>query len=179
LLVFLNSAKLNGMELRALNENDAAKYWNLRLKSLQAEPLAFGKAAEEHQATTVEAMGMRLREMAPDFTLGAFEQGELIGMATYIREKGLKERHKGRIYGVYVSGPHRGKGIGAKLIAELLQRATVETELEQILLAVATGQESACRLYRKFGFEAFGIEPRALKVGTEYVDEEHMILRVR
>ncbi len=41
------------MEIRALNENDAAAYWGLRLKSLQMEPLSFGKAAEEHQATTV------------------------------------------------------------------------------------------------------------------------------
>lgn len=167
------------MEIRALDENDAAAYWNLRLKSLQREPLAFGKAAEEHQATTVASLAARLREMPPDFTLGAFEQGEMIGMATYIREKGLKDRHKGRIYGVYVDASCRGKGVGANLIAELLRRATADPSLEQILLAVATGQESARRLYRKFGFEAFGIEPRALKVGTEYVDEEHMILRVR
>lgn len=167
------------MEIRVLNEKDAAAYWDLRHRSLQEEPFAFGKAAEEYAAITVEAMAARLREMAPDFTLGAFEQGELVGMATYIREKGMKARHKGRIYGVYVSVPYRGKGIGAKLIAELLERATAEPELEQILLAVATGQESARRLYRKFGFEAFGIEPRALKIGSEYVDEEHMILRVR
>ena len=167
------------MEIRALNQNDASAYWNLRHRSLQEEPFAFGKSAEEYAAITVEAMAARLRDMAPDFTLGAFEQGELIGMATYIREKGLKEKHKGRIYGVYVSAPHRGKGVGAKLIAELLKRATAEPALEQILLAVATGQESARRLYLKFGFEAFGVEPRALKIGSEYVDEEHMILRVR
>jgi len=29
------------------------------------------------------------------------------------------------------------------------------------------------------GFVPFGIEPRALKAGDEYIDEEHMILRLR
>ena len=45
-----------------------------------------------------------------NFTLGAFEGDKLIGMATFIRETGLKERHKGRIYGVYVTSSQRGKG---------------------------------------------------------------------
>jgi RimJ/RimL family protein N-acetyltransferase len=37
---------------------------------------------------------------------------------------------------------------------------------------------AAIRTYRKFGFETYGTEPRALKVGSEYVDEHLMILRV-
>src|ERR1700749_3333367 len=85
LLVFRKSAKLDCMEIRVLNEKDAATYWNLRHRSLQEEPFAFGKAAEEYEAIPIEAMVARLRDMAPDFTLGAFEQGEMIGMATYIR----------------------------------------------------------------------------------------------
>jgi hypothetical protein len=36
------------MEVRPLGENDAVAYWNLRLESLQNDPFAFGKAAEEH-----------------------------------------------------------------------------------------------------------------------------------
>ena len=35
------------------------------------------------------------------------------------------------------------------------------------------------RMYRKAGFEVYGTEPRALKVGSRYVDEHHMILRIR
>jgi ribosomal protein S18 acetylase RimI-like enzyme len=167
------------MEIRPLNENDAAKYWNLRLEALGTEPFAFGKAPEEYQAISVEAQAARFREMHPDFTLGAFEGEELIGMATFVREKGRKERHKGRIYGVYITRSQRGKGVGYKLMHALLEKAKEDPSLEQVLLAVGARQESARQLYRKLGFESFGTEPRALKIGSEYVDEEHLMLRFR
>ncbi len=165
------------MEIRPLGEADASAYWNLRLESLQKDPFAFGKAAEEHQAMKLEVFAERFRNTSGEnFTLGAFEGDKLIGMATFIRETGLKERHKGRIYGVYVTSSQRGKGFANALMAVLLEKAQANSGLEQILLAVATTQKAAIALYRKSGFEVFGTEPRALKIGSEYIDEQHMIL---
>jgi hypothetical protein len=60
-----------------------------------------------------------------------------------------------------------------------VSKAKEDVTLEQILLAVGTFQEAAMRMYRKAGFEVYGTEPRALKVGSRYVDEHHMILRIR
>jgi GNAT superfamily N-acetyltransferase len=53
--------------------------------------------------------------------LGAFEGGKLIGMATFVRETGLKETHKERIYGVYVSAEFRRRGIGRTLLARIFE----------------------------------------------------------
>ena len=50
------------IEFRRLNESDAAAYWDLRDEALEREPLAFGKSAEEHRATTVEEWATRFRE---------------------------------------------------------------------------------------------------------------------
>jgi ribosomal protein S18 acetylase RimI-like enzyme len=127
----------------------------------------------------VETIATRFRAMTNgSFTLGAFERDNLIGTATFIRETGLKERHKGRIFGVYVTAAQRGRSIGQELIAAVVSRAREDSSLEQILLAVATCQEAARGLYRKLGFETYGTEPRALKVASQYIDEDHMILRI-
>ncbi len=64
-------------------------------------------------------------------------------------------------------------------MAEALARATPLPGLEQVHLAVVATNAAAVTLYRSLGFTVYGRDPRALKLGDRYVDEELMVRRVR
>ena len=73
----------------------------------------------------------------------------------------------------------RGNGIGRNMLIELLNKAREQPGIERIQLMVATSQTAARQLYLSLGFESYGCEKRALKIGDTYVDEEHMVLELR
>ena len=168
------------MEIRPLTLQDADTWWHLRLVALKDEPHSFAESAEEHEACSQEDIQKFFRALnSEDFIIGAFEDGELAGMAGFYREKHTKFRHKGTIWGVYVRRESRGKGIAKAILSEVIHRARMIDGLEQILLVVAATQEKPRRLYESLGFRKYGVEPRSLKVSGEYIDDELMILYLR
>lgn len=168
------------MELHLLEPQDAEIYRALRLEALQAEPLAFGAAYEEWLARPIEKIRERIGSLdGVNFTLGAFVDGRLVGVASFARNEGVKFRHAGWVGGVYVTPSARGQGIAKMLMAALLGRVRSYPGLEQITLAVSHTQEAARKLYRSLGFEVWGYERHALKVGGQYTDFEHMVLYLK
>jgi len=170
---------MTGIEIRLLTNRDAAAYWHLRLEALECEPQSFGESAQEHRQTTVESAAERLAANPDDnFIVGAFHEGQLVGMAGFFRYQIAKARHKGRIWGVYVRANYRGQGLGRALLTALLDRIKTCHGVEQASLTVVCGQEAAKSLYISLGFRSYGVEPRGLKVEGEYLDDEHMVLLI-
>jgi len=165
------------MLIHKLKEEDIEALWNLRLRALKDNPEAFGSTYEETLQRGKESYQQRLRQPHTEtFYIGAFDDGSLVGIVGYYREMGVKSQHFGYIVSMYVVPEQRGQGIGKALVAEAIAQARAIAGLEVLLLAVVTTNTAARRLYRSLGFEVYGVQPRALKQGEQYWDEELMIL---
>lgn len=169
------------IEIRRLTAEDAHAYYGLRLEALEREPVAFAESSEQHRGITIDSLAKKLgsnEEGAEALVLGAFTEDAFVGMVGFARLTGPKTRHKALIWGVYVKAEWRRKGIARVLLTEILERAKSIPGLEQVILSVGTEQTAARKLYESMGFEVYGREPRTLRVGDRYVDEDLMILRL-
>ncbi len=166
--------------LRVLGADDAPAYRALRLRSLREHPDSFTSLhAEEKLRPLAESRARIVRGPAREnFVLGAFDaDGTMIGIAGLERMARRQERHKARLFGVYVAAEHGGRGIGKALVRAVIARARKVRGLAQIHLTVTRSNPAAVRLYRREGFKVYGVERDAVRLARGgSVDKNHMVL---
>lgn len=168
------------MHIKNINREQANEFWKLRLEALQSNPEAFGSSYEDNVHTPMNEVILKINNEPDNYILGAFtENNELMGIAGFRREQGMKVRHKGMIWGVYVSPTHRGKGIARELMQEILHRGTEIEGLQQIQLSVVTANHAAAEQYKRLGFVTYGVEKDALIYQGQGFDEELMTYFVK
>jgi RimJ/RimL family protein N-acetyltransferase len=167
------------MRIRTLEPSDVELFHSFRLRGLRENPEAFGSTYAEESVMSTEVRRSHFHCTDENFVLGAFgEDGRLIGVAGFYRATHLKLRHKGFVWGMYVSPESRGWGVGRALLSSVIERGKSLPGLEQVCLDVVTVNEAARSLYLSQGFQTYALEVEAMKQDGEYYDVEHMVLRL-
>ncbi len=164
-----------GLVIRPLGRDDVEAWRTIRLEALAQAPEAFGDSYEVAVARPIEQFRQTVTGPFPPF--GAFSGGALVGTVGFYVMSGPKMAHRGQLWGMYVAPAARGQGIGRALIEAVIAHA--RSRVEQIHLHVVTTNEAAYQLYRRMGFQPYGIEPRALRHDGRYYDETMMVLHLR
>lgn len=152
--------------IRRLTPADAAAYRDLRLEALRRDPEAFGSTFEVENTRPLSWFAERL---GTSYVLGAFADGALCGIAGFVAQAGLKQAHKGTLWGMYVRPQARNVGLGRRLGMAIIALAREHVELIQ--LSVVSENETARRLYARLGFVEYGLERSALKHNGRYYDD--------
>ena len=162
-----------------LTSADAELYRSLRLHALRLHPAAFTSDFAEESQLGADTFAARMPQ-PPGVLFGAFVRDgqaaeQLVGGAGLTVQPRAKLRHKGVLVGVYVEAPHRRGGLARGLVEAVIAQARL-AGLRVLQLRVTVGNAAARQLYAELGFQAYGVEPRALCVDGTFHDYELMAL---
>lgn len=165
--------------IRLLAASDTEAMACLRRRGYETDPLAFAGTPECDPTCRPDLLRSKLATQtlaSGSVVIGAFGSA-LVGLLGVVREEPGKCIHKARLWGFYVEPEARRGGVGRALFEAAADTAR-GWGVEQLTLRVCVACEAALSAYGRFGFESFGREPRALKVGASYLEELHMVVFV-
>jgi len=160
--------------IRRLGAADVEAFRLIRLEGLRNDPDAFGSTFEKESS---EAEGYFVDRLTRSAVFGGFVGNRLVGVVGFYSFEDTKSRHKGVLWGMYVTPEARGSGLASALVEVLLEHAG--KEVEQIQLTVVVSNPRARRFYQRMGFTEYGLEEKSLKYKGEYFDEVLMVKFLR
>ena len=116
-------------------------------------------------ATTTNLLTASANPKTGRFTLVAIED-ETLGFASFGND--VDDESRGHLFSLYVSPESAGKGVGSKLLTEVIANLE-QIDKAEITLWVFKENPTAIGLYRKFGFS---------KTGREKTDERWQIPQI-
>lgn len=166
------------MDIRRLTAADAAIYRALMLEGYDLHPEAFTASVAEREPFPVTWWEGRVKDGddAEEIVVGAFEEGQLVGVAGLRFAQRPKTLHKSHLYGMYVPASHTRRGIGQSLVEAVLDEARSRKGIRVVQLSVTEGNREAESLYARCGFIPYGVEPMAISVDGGYASKVYMWL---
>ncbi len=165
--------KFMAIAIRRLPQSRWLEYRALRLEALRTEPTAFSSSYGEELRLTQPTWRGRMHNV-----IFALDGRTPIGIITLVFGSGRKTCHTAKIYGFYVRGDYRSKGIGALLVRRALGEARAHGGIAKVGLAVNPLQRPAARLYKREGFTVIGRMRKGVRTGDRSIDELIMELEL-
>jgi len=155
------------VRLARIGPAELGAFKSLRDEGLRLHPEAFDADIETEQSRPPESYIGRLGLHDPlggTFLIGAWVNGEMVGMVGMERNSLPKLRHSAELNSMMVRPSHGHRGIGRRLVEECIAQARLATGLELITLRVSTLNQAVVRLYERAGFRHCGVVPRAVRL---------------
>jgi len=125
--------------------------------------------ADGNRETARDFLG---QAVAADNVFVAERGGETVGFVQFRVESGIYDQsvERGFVDNVYVRPPHRGQGIGSRLL-DAAERALDARGVERVALSVLADNDAARRFYERHGYGAHRVElERPLESDTSSKD---------
>ncbi len=166
------------MEIRRLKSQDATPYREFMLEGYALHPVAFTASVSEREPFPMTWWEGRVKDgdAAEEIVVGAFDGERLAGVVGLCFEQRPKTRHRALLYGMYVHADYAHRGLGRRLVVEILEEARQRDGVRIVTLTVTEGNREAEALYLKCGFASFGVEPFAVALDDGFASKIHMWL---
>lgn len=148
----------NEIKIITLPVSDWRKYKEIRLRTLQKEPLAFCSTYEREFAWLDEKWQQSLKDVSDGkmWIYFASVADKIVGMIGGYSD--AEDRKNCRVYvlGMYVDKLYRNKGVGRTLAERLFYELGKMNDVHVVCLEVNSEQVFALRLYESLGFSRIG-----------------------
>lgn len=157
------------VEIRNAEVRDAEcilKY--CKIVGSETDNLLFGSEGLNISVESERIILSNIASREKDIMLVAIDDDEVVGIGNIGGNMRERISHQARL-AISIRQSHWGQGIGSKMMQALLDFAKSEA-IEIITLEVYRDNETAIKLYKKFGFEEIGYFKNFSKVNGVYKD---------
>ena len=161
--------------LDSLDEADFVKYKQLKLESLEQEPLAFSPGIEVYK-DYYEADWVRESkriQSGPNRMFFVEHNGQIIAMAGICMYEQNLYKHNAQLQALYVSKEFRGQGLGSQLMQARIDHC-INSDITNIICEIVSSQTASLKLHEKFGFEIVGRYKDFVKYNDQYFDNIYL-----
>lgn len=163
------------IRIRLLTEADAETFAAFRREITVEDELARVELPlDDELRRSFEAFRAELPLPEPNTVLGAFLNGELVGVTVVVGPGVLSpSQDSANLWGMFVLPRVRGHGIGQLLVRQTVAR-TFGLGIPRIQLQLLRPNEAALRLYRSQGFEVCEPDAHAVYFPGSYKNGIHL-----